>query len=287
MNPRDANDPHFLHAAKALDPVLAVPAEAPRAVSWSPGKEVLLLAQRNGVVLAVEPSFGARALFSGPPDPVHLASRTDEVAVLTASGRLQVRVGGDVRLDLETGLTGESGLRYWKGGVAVAGEGPAGRVVRVYEGDVLVREVALPIGTALGSRDGELLVARSVESAMHVVPLGAELPDGLPTNHQLRFAHGARVVGVVEGGVTVWVQGQPRTVRLLDSGCGALAHDGRTLALGTRGGVVAIADVLGPPASRGHPWRLEAHNGPVVAMSFSTRGRWLATVGENCRLWAY
>ncbi len=287
MSGRRAEGAHYLHAAKALEPVLAVPAEAPRALSWLGAKETLLLAQRDGRVVSVEPSFGARPLYVGPPDPVHLATRGGDIAVLSASGRVEVRSGGDVSFSVDTGLAGESGLRFWRGGLAVIGESAHSREVQVYEDGRRVRTLSVPEGTALGARDGELLLARSVDAEMRVTPLGGPLPDGVATHHTLRFAHGARVVGVVEGGVTVWLHGQPRTVRLLDSACGALAHDGRTLALGTLAGVVAIADVEGPPAARAHPARLEAHTGPVVAMSFSTRGRWLATVGDNCRLWAY
>jgi len=280
---------HYLHARPALEALLAVPTESPRCVSWVPAKEVLLVADARGVVMAVEPSFGSRKLFAGPPEPVHVSCYGEKVAVLAASGRLEVRTGGwEPELVLETELQGESGLRFWRGGVAVIGDTISGRVVKVYEGDTEVRSLAVSPGTALGvSTEGHLLLARSVAESMRIVPFGDELPDGEPTRHVLRFSTGGRVLGVVGGGATLWHEGQPYTARLLDTGCAALAADGRTVALGTWGGLVALADILGPAAARAHPPRVAAHEEAVRSMAFAHRGRWLATVGENCRLWSY
>ncbi len=282
-------DAHYLHSRKALEPMLAVPGEAPRCVSWAPDREVLLVADARGLVQSVEPTFGSRRLFDGPAEPVHVASHGSQVAVLSATGRVEMRDGGEAPvLTLETGLTGESGLRFWQGGLAIIGEAGDQRLVRVYEGEKEVRTVQVPRGTALGvSDEGALLQARSVEREMRVGPLGSPLPSGEPTRHVLRFSHAGRVLGVAEGGATLWHEGQPRSARLLDAVSAALCADGRTLALGTGGGVVALVDILAPPSTRAHPPRVAAHSGAVRALAFSTRGRWLATVGENCRLWAY
>ncbi len=287
MSDERVRDAHYQHAERALEAVLSVPADEPRALSWVPRKEVLLLALRSGRVLSVEPSFGARTLFDGPPEPVHLANWGDGVAVLASDGRLVLRDAAGGVLEIETGLRGESGLRVCEQQIAVIGEGAQGRQVRLYTGGTFVREVSVPDGAALGCRDGAPVLARSVAEGLSVVPLGADLPAGQATNHTLRFAPGGWVVGVVEGGATLWKDGQPQTIRLLDTSAAALCHDGHTLALGTRGGVVALADVFAPPALRGRPPRVEAHGAAVTAISFSTRGRWLATVGDNCRLWAY
>ncbi|MSQ00305.1 MAG: hypothetical protein EXR71_00255 [Myxococcales bacterium] len=287
MSDERVRDAHFQHAERALESVLSVPAEEPRALSWVPRKEVLLLALRSGRVLAVEPSFGTRTVFDGPAEPVHLANWGDGVAVLAADGRLVLRDASGSVIDIDTGLRGESGLRVCEQQIAVIGEAAEGRRVRLYTGASFDREVSVPDGAALGCRDGAPVLAKSVAEGLSVMPLGSPLPPGPSTNHTLRFAPGGWVVGVVEGGATVWKDGQPQTIRLLDTAAAALCHDGRTLALGTRGGLVALADVFAPPALRGRPARVEAHGAAVTAISFSTRGRWLATVGDNCRLWAY
>lgn len=286
MTRRDA---HYLHERKALEPLLAVPGDAPRCASWAPDREMLLLADARGLVQAVEPSFGSRRLFDGPADPVHVSSHGNRIAVLSATGRVEVREGsGEPVLVLETGLTGEAGLRFWRGGLAVVGEGPTGRMVRVYEGATETRSVPVLPGTALGvSEEGELLQARSVPREMRVGPLGSPLPVGAPTGHLLRFSHAGRVLGVAEGGATLWHEGRPLSARLLDAVAAALCSDGRTLALGTAGGVVALVDILAPASSRAHPPRVAAHAQALRAMAFSSRGRWLATIAENCRLWAY
>ena len=286
MTRRDA---HYLHARPPLESVLVVPGESPWCASWSPDRELLLLADAGGVVRSVEPAFGSRWLFDGPAEPTHVASGAGGVAVLSASGRLELRRGGGApELELETGLAGESGLRFWKGGIAVIGEGEGGRTVKVFTGAEELRCLRAPAGTALGvSAAGDLLWARSVVGEMRVGPLGSPLPEGEPTRHLLRFTHGGRVLGVAEGGATLWHHGEPQTARLLDAVSAALCSDGRTVALGTNGGVVAIVGILAPPSSRAHPPRVSAHEAPVRTIAFSNRGRWLATIGENCRLWSY
>lgn len=282
---------HFLHEKVALDPVLAVPIEAPRALSWRPGKEVLLVAAASGAVTSVEPSFGARLLFTGPPEPVQLAASGERVAILTDTGTVEVWTLGDKEATwrFESGLGGDSGLRFWAEGVAVIGDTAEGRRVRVYTGATLVRDLrGVPDGVALGTNmAGDLQLARSVEAGLVVVPFGASLPGGTSTGHQLRFTPGGHVLGVAIGGATLWTGASPHNVRLLDTSCAALCADGKSVALGTRGGIVALSDMGAAPAARAHPPRVNAHETGVRAMSFSTRGRWLATVAENCRLWSY
>lgn len=282
---------HFLHDKAALDPVLAVPIEAPRALSWRPGREVLLVAAASGAVTSVEPSFGARLLFMGAPEPVQLAASGERVAILTETGTVEVWTLGESQPTwrFESGLAGDSGLRFWADGVAVIGDTVDGRRVRVYAGGTLLRDVGgVPEGVALGtSVAGELQLARSVEAGLAVVAFGASLPEGTATGHQLRFTPGGYVLGVAIGGATLWTGASPQNVRLLDTSCAALCADGKSVALGTRGGVVALSDMGASPAARAHPPRVNAHETSVRAISFSTRGRWLATVAENCRLWSY
>lgn len=282
--------PHFLHAKMALEAVLAVPIAAPRALSWCAGREVLLVASANGTVSSVEPSFGSRALFVSTPAPVQLTTSGERVGLLSASGAVDIWKLDESALiqRFQSGLSGDSGLHFWAKGVAVIGDSPSGRRVRLFVEGTCVQDLAVPEGTALGvTAEGELRLARSIESGLHVGPLETPLPQGLATGHQLRFTPGGHVMGVAVGGATLWSGGPPLSVRLLDSSCAALASDGHTVALGTHTGLVALSDMRAPGVLRGHPERISAHEVPVRCMSFATRGRWLATVAENCRLWAY
>ena len=287
MNERS---PHFLHAKMALEPVLAVPIPAPRALKWCAGREVLLVASADGTVSSVEPSFGSRALFVAAPDPVQITTSGDRVGLLSADGAVDIWCLGESTpsQQFQSGLSGDSGLRFCAECIAVIGDSPAGRRVRLFAEGACVRDVAVQEGTALGvTDDGDLRLARSLQSGIHVGALGTPLPEGEATGHQLRFTPGGHVMGVAVGGATLWSGGPPLSVRLLDSSCAALAPDGHTVALGTQTGLVALSDMRGPPALRGHPARISAHEAPVRCISFATRGRWLATVAEICRLWAY
>lgn len=282
-------DAHFLHAQRALEPVLAAPVEAPRAIAWIPGKEVLLVAAANGAVIAVEPSFGSRTLWTGAPDPVCLAADTERVAVLNIHGVLQVWRRGESVPDhqIDTALRGDSDVLFAGPRVAVVGEGPGGRRVRVYAGADLELDALVPPGTALGvNAEGGLWLGRSLQTGVVTGPLGSPIPSGPATGHFLHATAG-RLLGVAVGGATVWEDGVPLTVRLLDTSAAALSVDGQSAALGTFGGLVAICPLTAAPALRAHPPRVSAHDSAVRALSFADRGRWLATVGENCRLWAW
>ena len=283
-SPRDA---HFLHAQRALEPVLAAPIEAPRAMTWVPRREELLVASASGAVTCVEPSFGSRVLWTGVPDPSSLDASAELVAVLGTTGTLEVwnRATRQRERLLETGLHGDAEVHLVGDRVLVIGDGRGGRRVRVYAGDTLEMDASVPSGTAAGEADG-IRVARSLVTGVVTVPLGYPLPEEPATGHSIRFV-GPRLLGVAVGGATVWENGSPLSFRLLDTSAAALTVDGQFVALGTFGGLVAICGVGAAPKDRAHPPRVSAHEGVVRALAFSDRGRWLATVGENCRIWAY
>jgi WD40 repeat protein len=288
-------DAHFLHAQKPLESVLVAPVEEPRALSWMGNKEVLLLGSADGRIHVVEPAFGTRLGFQSAPEPVHIATRDDDVFVLARGGQLQ-RWNWPSRERLwsvGTPLVGNQGIRLSGEEVAVIGDdAQARREVLVFhlDGKESARFPA-PTRAALGvQREGHFVLARSTAEGLTVAALGELWRDlSPPTGHGLRFTRGGMVLGVASGGVTVWNGdgSTPRSIRLPDAANAALHADGRTLALGTREGMVAIADVEAPADSRARPPRVDAHHGPVRGMSFSAKGRWLASVADRCRVWSY
>ncbi len=285
-------DAHYLHAPRPLEPVISAPIEAPRALSWRGDSDELLVGAADGTVWSVETAYGTRKLFAGPEEPVQLCTRGPELAIIGASGQLSAFRQGAACWSVDTGLVAAQGLRFGRDGVAAVGDDARGRrEVVCFDGSgaELVR-VPLPAGAALGTDSvGEYVVARVTQAGLFVRYLEEILPGGDATSHRLRFARAGRVVGVATGGATLWVDPSlpPRNVRLLDTATAALHRDGHTLALGTRHGGVAIVDADGDPAARAHPARVDMHGLPVRAMSFAARGRWLATVADSCRVWAF
>jgi hypothetical protein len=145
-----------------------------------------------------------------------------------------------------------------------------------------------PAASALGVDDrGALLMGRCTEVGLSVVPLGKPMPLATTTAHRLRFGPGARLVGVLRTGATVWdtPASAPRTVRLDDTVNAAISRDGTALALGTRQGGLALAALADD--RRQAPPRVDAHGAPIVVVTFSAKGRWLATVADTCRIWAW
>lgn len=286
-------DAHFLHAARPLESVLAPSIESPRALSWVPGKEVLLVSAADGGLHSVEPVWGVRHLFNTHPEAAHLSTHDERAAVLGRDGHLEIwHVGERKKLwEAETPMVSQMGVRWWSGGVAVAGDDFDQRRLIVFDDDGCVKVRArLPPRTALGvSPLGRLLVARSSVSGLHVAALGKPIPADQATGHTLRFAPGGRVLGVVPTGVTIWSArgAAPITVKMTDTTAAALHPDGSVLALGTRTGAVAVAAAIAGSGMRANPSRVEGHSGPVQMMSYAPKGRWLATMADGCRVWSY
>ena len=78
-------DPHFLHGARVLEPVLAPPVEHPAAIAWRPGSERLLVAARSGAVFEVEPAGGTRRVVELGAEPAVLVCVDDDLVVLTVN----------------------------------------------------------------------------------------------------------------------------------------------------------------------------------------------------------
>ena len=292
MAARDpAADPHYLHAARALEALVSPPVEQPRAMCWLPGGDVLLVAAKDGTVHHVEPAFGTRVLLRATPDAAHLAVARGQLAVLSREGVLQVWSLEENTLLWEhaTELIAQLQLQWWKGGVAVAGEDGRERRVLVYDdaGERRAR-ARVPSRTALGAdAAGNLLLARNTETGLTIRPFGEALPVERPTVHQLRFAGADSLLGVAVGGVSVWNGGaEAVNIKLFDVVNAALSLDGALVAMGTRVGGVAVAGTrLG--GQRVNPTRVEGHDGPVLSLAFSPRGRWLASAAGRCWVWSY
>lgn len=287
-----AADPHFLHAARGLEALICPPIDHPRALCWVPGEDALLVAARDGGIHQVEPSYGTRPRFAAAPDAAHLAIARGRLALLTRGGLLQVwaLAQGTLLWERATDLIAGLQLQWWRGGVAVAGEDGKDRRVLVYDDNGERRTRArVPARTALGADpQGGLLLARSTEAGLAIRPFGEPIPTERATEHQVRFAGPGAVVGVATGGVTVWhgAEGAPVNLKLFDVVNAALTADGSLVAMGTRLGGVAIgAAQLG--GVRVNPKRVEGHEGPVLALAFSPRGRWLASTAGRCWVWSY
>lgn len=288
-------DAHFLHDQAPLEAVLVAPVERPRAMSWVGTRELLLVASLDGTIAAVEPAFGTRILFKAAREPVQISTSGGDVLVLAWDGRLERwSLADNVRIwSVATGLVANQGVRVSPTEIACIGDdADARREVVVIDLDGEERErIPVPARTALGvGDDATFLLARSTEAGLTVAPLGEPLVDARPaTAHTLRFSPAGGVVGVASGGVVVWSSssGPPRSVRMPDAVNAALHADGRTLALGTREGNVAIADIDAAATARSRPPRVHAHEGPVRMLSFARKGRWLASIGDQCRIWTY
>lgn len=289
----DRSVAHFLHDSKPLEPLVSPPIESPRALSWVPGAEVLLVADAAGNLHQVEPTWGTRVIGRVLSDAAHLSTTKDRIAILNRAGQLQVYVWPDLTMLWERyiGLIAHHGIRFWSGGVAVAGHDGKDHRVYVYDSEGLLRVRArVPERTALGTADdGTLLMARSSLKGLTVVPFPSPLPGGEPTGHRLRFGPGGRVFGCTPDGVTIWspTGDSSFTIKQLETSNAALHPNQELVAIGTLHGSVAICGATREASQRARPPRVDGHAQAVIALSFSSKGRWLGTVADSVRLWSY
>lgn len=138
------------------------------------------------------------------------------------------------------------------------------------------------------SPDGRPLLCRSTDAGLSVISTREQFPKDLEsTAHRLQPSH-QFVIGYTSTGICVWGQegGQPRSMRLPDLTAGDISHDGQYLGLGTRNGAVALAR-MDRIEKRVRPDLVRAFKGPVTSVSFSERGKWLATGAEALRIWSW
>lgn len=295
-----AENAHFLHEKKGLTGVLSPPIERPRALAWIGRTERLLVATEAGELVEVDPVMGTRVLGESTHDPAALAVSPDgqHFAVVERARGVAVHRCSDgerlasVSLPLLSDIAVcwfELGENHY--GVAVAGDDLDGRRAVIMTPDLGRRRIAkVPRRTAIGAgRKLGLLYARVTAEGLHVASFGQPLPPGDPSKHRLRIADGGVIVGVAEGGVTIWrgPSVPPVTIMVYDVSAAALGVDGTRVAVGTRSGEVAFCPVEGGSLMRARPGKVGGHSSAVRAIAFSRRGRWLATAAEELRIWTW
>jgi hypothetical protein len=291
---REVTEAHYLHERHGLEMVLRAPVDHPTALTWIPGRQELLVATREGELMSVDPAFGTRQLMAelGEVAEISVANDRSRLIALNRRGEwFTATLKGEV---LHKGkhpfLAGMSGFFAGKYTVLTGDTGDGQRLMLVLEGDTTKSRVRLPERVvATLDAAGRPLLVRSTPSGLVVVPFGrtARFPKQPSTVHRLRPT-GRHILGFTTSGVCVWDHsgGAPESTRLPDLTAGDLSPDTRYLGLGTRTGAVALSR-MDKKDKRMRPDLVRAFNTPVTAVSFSSRGRWLATAAEAVRLWTW
>lgn len=292
---REVTEAHYLHERSGLDPVLRPPVKYPTALAWVPKREELIVTTRDGQLVSVDPVLGTKVILEDIGETAVLALHDDRKRFLTMNREGRVIVGtlrGEILVDTRHGYLGAmSGFFAGEYVVLIGDEGDGKRTLSVYKGDARTSHVRLPPRViATLSDDGKLLLGRSTDRGLEVIPLakGHAFERGLEsTVHRLR-ATGPHILGFTTTGICLWNQqgGQPKSMRLPDLTAGDLSANGEYLGLGTRSGNVALSRIANLE-KRVRPDLMKAFNSAVTSVAFSQRGRWLATGAEGLRIWSW
>lgn len=291
----DPRDPHFLHEKEGLSPVISPPLDDVRAIGWVPERELLVVATGDGRLSTVDPVMGQHLVCAdvGEVGALQVSADRSLIVLVTRTPAVELRelATGKLLQRMPIELIGDQWVGFWSGGIAVTGRGLDRRAFVVFDAKGGRRAQGdLPEGYSIGvGPRARLQVVRASTGGPEVSPLGKALPPAEVTSHRLRLFPSGALLGLAEGGVTIWgaAGASPRTLRGFHITSATLDKDARHLAIGTRTGTVLFVGVPPQGALQPLPVRAGGHEGAVRAVAFSDRGRWLATVGQRLWLWTW
>lgn len=294
----EGSDPHFLHTQKALQAVLQPPIDGARALTWLGSKELLLVATSDGQLIEVDPVYGTRKLSGAVTDPACLSSSPDGKHVIVVERGQGVAVHetrrGERQAEFEIPLLSDVAVNWLPRpggqlGFVVTGQTLDGRVALISELTLGRRKrVRLPKQTVIGlGANGQVVSARMYSDGLRTVAFGKPLPKGEVSAHRLRYAGPGLLLGLAEGGLTVWKGAESQTIMSFEITAGAVHHSGEVVALGTRSGDVAFAALHDGTVKRARPGKVSGHEGPVQQICFSRAGPWIASSAKGVRLWRW
>lgn len=291
---------HFLHEKKGLSAVISPPIDRPRALCWTGRSDRLLVATDAGEVVEFDAVLGTRELNVTVRDPAEMLASKDGrrfVLIERAHGiSLHQSSDGQRLAHLPVPMLSDiSAVWFRRGpdswGLAVAGDDLDGRKVVLASEDLSRHKVArVPARTAVGVNEaGALVYGRISSGGLAVAKFGDPLPQGPPTRHRLRFASAGLVMGMADGGVTLWqgADAAPRTIMVYDVSAAAVHPEGELVAVGTRTGEVAFSGSMNGVLERARPGKVGGHSTAVRAMAFAEGSRWLATAADDLRIWTW
>ena len=273
---------HYLHRAKVLEHLLALPVPHPRVIDWG---EELRVATADGGIWRVETDGGTAPWGGGLPEPVAMVSRGSRLAQVARDGRMRIWEGTAPFATLSVGLISQVLLLPTAGGWVLSGDDADGQrqlPVVDHEGGTRVRASLPPKTIVAVGADGQPFLARSLTGGLWRGHLGGAVPEEEPSSHVLRAMGPDRIVGLGHGGVFFSDKERRWNMRAVDAsvvswGAGDLA------VLGTRRGELAAFHL----GSRDRLRFISGHRGPVMAISPSPKGNLLLSAGgDGCRLWA-
>lgn len=294
----DGSNPHFLHERGAITAVLQPPVEGARALSWLGRREQLLVATQDGSLIEVDPVYGTRKLKGTVQDPARICASPDGKLLAVVERGIGIAIHetrkGERLAEMPLPLLSEIELLWFPRphdqlGLVVLGRSLDGRLGVVTTPELGRRKrLRLPDQVVLGQdARGHMVYARVLPGGLELVPFGKPLPRAHTSAHRLRYCGKGLLMGLAEGGVTVWKGKDSQTVMSYDLTAADVHVVGEMVALGTRSGEIAFSRLSDGSVTRGRPGKVAGHQQAVKQVAFSPSGPWLASCADGVRLWRW
>lgn len=284
----DPHGAHYLHRRKGLDPVLQLPFEGARVLGSVASREVILVGDASGGVYAVDPAMGASVWVRLDSAAIALggSARGKRLVVLTEDGRWHLFDRDGAELD-----SGEHrfthGLYVWSDGSRLVAGGQSEEGASVWIWDDGAREHALPSGSVLLKSEQGPQLAWLAGGELCVEPWneGAAAGSSDAMDEHV-WVSGAHLSWLRDGEVVVQSGGQtpPASIPWTDCVTAAVDPSGARALLTSGSGEVGLVELASGDTT---PHVVELDEQVVEAAQFSERGPWVATLGDDFRLWTW
>jgi hypothetical protein len=283
-----ADAAHYLHDRASLGLVVRAYVRGVTTVAWGP-RDTLYAGTTTGEVHATHTVEGTRLLHRGFGPTLRIAVHGDELIVVESQGvwRRLALDGTELQVARHA-FVEDVDILFDGTHLVLVGTTATDRRIDLWRDGKRVQRMGIPMGAMPLAEDGVLRLAWVSNAGLEVLKLapGLSFRGDAPGGARLTTT-GGHLIGLLSSTVHVWTPEMTLvcSARARAPTVACASADGRTLALGTASGGVAIVHLHSDPREVA-PATVHASDDPIAALAFDPTGRWLASGSSRLCVWS-